>query len=205
MFFIILGIIGIIMILILAIYNSKIEIEIKNLDISTLREKGKKINSSYEIFVAFIIFEKWKIIKRKINKTNLKKIKSSKKLKDIDIKLRGNKNFDIEFENIINDLNLEIDKLDMQLEIGIEDAAITAISVGVISSILGIFLRDKITSRDKFEITPIYIQKNFINLKLNCIFRIKIIHYIINNILKERGKKNERKSSDRRSYAYSYE
>ena len=93
----------------------------------------------------------------------------------------------------------------MHIEIGTEDAALTAISVGIISSIIGILLKDKITPKDKFEIQPIYIQKNLINLKLNCIFTIDLMHYIYKNILKERRKKNERESSNRRTYAYSNE
>ena len=75
----------------------------------------------------------------------------------------------------------------------------TAISVGIISTILGIILK-----RQKFEILPVYQEKNVLNVKFNCIFRINLIHYIYKTILKGRDE-NERKPSDRRAYAYSNE
>ena len=64
MFFIITTIVlAIIVITALGIYNSKIEIEIKDLDISTLREKNNIIDKNYKIIVSLAIFNKWKIIK----------------------------------------------------------------------------------------------------------------------------------------------
>ena len=106
----------------------------------------------------------------------------------------------------MKELKVEIKKIEMHIEIGTEDAALTAITVGIVASIVGIMLRNEVTENDKFEIQPIYMQKNLINLKLDCIIRIDLIHYIYKSILKkERGKKNERKSSNRGAYAYSNE
>lgn len=187
MFFIIATIIIIIILLVvLLLYYSKIEIEIKNLDISTLREKEHRINENYEIIIALVIVKKWKIIKRKMTKAKIGNIKSLKKIKDLDIEFIKNKKSNIKFKNIISDLKLEINKLDFYLEIGVEDAALTAISVGIVSSILGVFLRNKITVKDKFEIKPIYIQKNLINLKLNCIFQIQLVKFIHDFFKKEK-------------------
>lgn len=192
---------------ILGIYKSKIEIEIKNLDISTMRQNI--INKNYEIIIALVIFNKWRIIKLKITKDKIKKIRKSKMIKRLDTKLLKNKKTNKSIIQTIKELKIEIKKIEMQIEIGLEDAALTAISVGIVSGIIGILLKDKITAKDKYEIKPIYIQKNLINLRLNCIFRIDLMHYIYkqlkNNILKERGNKYERKSSNRRAYAYSHE
>lgn len=192
-------------IVILGIYNSKVEVEIKNLDISTQREKPNIINDNYEIIVSLAIFNKWKIIKLKIRKDKIKEIRKSKIIKRLDTKFLKNKKVQKGITKRIKELQIEIKKIEMYIEIGTEDAALTAISVGVVSSIIGILLKDQITMNDKFEIQPIYMQKNLINLKLNCIFRIDLMHYIYKNIFKERGKKNERKPSNRRAYAYSNE
>lgn len=203
MFFIIITIV--IVIILLGLYHSKIEIGIKNLDISTLRKKENIINKNYEITFALAIFNKWKIIKLKIKKDKLKQIRKSKIIQGLDIKYLKNKKAPNGIKDIIKELEIEIEKLELYVEIGIEDAALTAISVGIVSTIIGILLKDKITTKDRFEIKPIYMQKNLINLKLNCIFTIDLMHYIYKNILKERRKRNERKSSNRRTYAYSNE
>ena len=97
----------------------------------------------------------------------------------------------------MKDLQIVIIKANLNISLGTEDAATTAISVGVLASILGIILK-----KQKFEIMPIYQNKNILNIKLNCIFRIDLIHYIYKTILKGRDK-NERQSSNRRAYANS--
>ena len=186
MFFIILTIIAIIALIIVILYYSKIEVEIKNLDISTLRKKEQKISGSYEVVIKFIILKNWKIAQRKITKEKIKNIKALNKIKNLDINIIKNKKFNIELKDIISNLKIELKKLDFYLEIGIEDAALTAILVGIVSTIIGVFLRNKITIKDKYEIRPIYIQKNLLNLKLNCIFRIKLIKFI-SEILKEQN------------------
>mgnify|MGYP000162843410 CR=1 FL=1 len=65
----------------------------------------------------------------------------------------------------------------------------------------------KINNMQKFEIQPVYINKNLINILVSGIFEIRMIH-IINTIctMKKEGKgdKNER-TSNRRAYDYSYE
>lgn len=207
MFFII-GIIAIIIvgIVILGIYNSKIEIEIKNLDISTQREKQNIINPNYEIKIALLIFNKWKLIKLKIRRQKIEEIEKSKIIKKLETKYLKDKKESQGIIKTMKELKVEIKKIEMHIEIGTEDAALTAITVGIVASIVGIMLRNEVTENDKFEIQPIYMQKNLINLKLDCIIRIDLIHYIYKSILKkERGKKNERKSSNRGAYAYSNE
>ena len=59
----------------------------------------------------------------------------------------------------------------------------------------------------KYIITPLYFNQNIVNIEISGIFEIKMIHiiniiYILNK--KEGVKKNER-TSNRRSYDYSYE
>jgi len=99
----------------------------------------------------------------------------------------------------LKNFEFETKKADLKVEVGTEDAALTAILVGTISSILGFLLK-----RQKLKILPIYENINILNIKLDGIFRVNLIHYIYKTILKGR-EKNERKSSDRRTYAYSHE
>ena len=160
MFFIITTIVlAIIVIIALGIYNSKIEIEIKDLDISTLREKNNIIDKNYKIIVSLAIFNKWKIIKLKVKKDRIRDIREIKIIKKIDMQFLKNNKKTKGIAKAIKELQIEIKELEMHIEIGTEDAALTAISVGIISSIIGILLKDKITVKDKFEIQPIYIQK----------------------------------------------
>jgi len=181
------------------IWNSRLQLKIYNLDFST--DRKERVLKSFEIYLGIVIFKKIEILK-----INLKKIKNKKMnlgtVLEKAKKLEGKNNkqeMTIELIKGLKDFDFEIVKADLKVEIGLQDAALTAISVGIIASILGIILK-----KQKFEILPIYQDKNILNIKLNGIFRVNLIHYIYKTILKGRDK-NERKSSDRRAYAYSNE
>lgn len=181
------------------VWNSKIQIKIFNLDISTARTEIIKRN--FEIYIGIIIFNKIEIFKTNIEKLKNKNvtlgsvIDKAKKLEE-----KTNKQASLkELIKSIKDFKFETKKVDLNVEIGTEDAALTAISVGIISSVLGIILK-----KQKFKVLPLYQDKNILNIKLNGIFRVDLIHYIYKMILKGRDE-NERKSSDRRAYAYSNE
>lgn len=187
------------MFLVVATWKSKLQVKVYNLDISTEREE--RIKRNFEIYLSIVIFNKIEIFKTDIKKLKNKKInlgsviKRAQKLQQRDSKQALLKDLIVSLKNF----EFEIKQADLKLEFGTEDAATTAILVGVISSILGIILRNQ-----KFTIKPIYKDKNILNLKLDCIFRVNLIHYIYKTILKGR-ENNERKSSDRRTYAYSNE
>lgn len=181
------------------IWNSRLQLKIYNLDFSSDREE--RVLKHFEIYLGIVIFKKIEILK-----INLKKIKSKKMNLGIVLekakKLEGKNNkqeMAIELIKGLKDFDFEIVKADLKVKIGLQDAALTAISVGIIAGILGIILK-----KQKFEILPVYQDKNILNIKLNGIFRLNLIHYIYKTILKGRDK-NERKSSDRRTYAYGNE
>lgn len=193
MFFILLFLI----LLIVIILNSKLQITIENLDIST--ERKEKIKKDFEIYFEIIIFNKIKIFKINAKRFKNKKLDFNEiieKAKKIS-KKSSEKELAISSIKSLKDLQIVIIKANLNISLGTEDAATTAISVGVLASILGIILK-----KQKFEIMPIYQNKNILNIKLNCIFRIDLIHYIYKTILKGRDK-NERQSSNRRAYANS--
>lgn len=183
--------------LIVIILNSKLQITIENLDIST--ERKEKIKKDFEIYFEIIIFNKIKIFKINAKRFKNKKLDFNEiieKAKKIS-KKSSEKELAISSIKSLKDLQIVIIKANLNISLGTEDAATTAISVGVLASILGIILK-----KQKFEIMPIYQNKNILNIKLNCIFRIDLIHYIYKTILKGRDK-NERQSSNRRAYANS--
>lgn len=185
--------------LIITIGNSKLEIIIDNLDVST--ERKEKIKKDVEIYLGIVIFNKIEIFKINLKKLKTKNInlgtviERAKKLE-----LKNNKgDWGIALIKSLKNFKIEIKQADLKVELGTEDAALTAISVGIIASALGIILK-----KQKFKILPIYQDKNILNIKLNCIFRLNLIHYIYKTILKGRDD-NERKPSNRRAYAYSNE
>ena len=188
-----------IILLVIIVLNLKLQIKIYNLDIST--DRREKIKQDFEIYLEIITFNKIRIFKINAKKLQSKKINLNSVLEKAR-KYEQSTNKEEIIKNAIKslkDLELKIIKANIQIELGTEDAAVTAILVGMISGLLGIMLK-----KQKFEVLPIYQEKNIVNIKLNCIFRVNIIHYIYKTILKGRDK-NERKSSDRRTYAYSNE
>lgn len=206
MFFIyaILIIILVLISLLVIIFNSKIEIKIKNLDISTARKE--KVKSNYKIHINIIIFNKIKVFGKQIKKMKFKRQNLNRlynTVKSVEGITTQKASFTMLIQMLRN-LQIETKKLDLKIELGTEDAAISAILVGIISSIIGIILKNQKSKEQQFEVIPLYINENILNLKLEGIFRINLIHYIYKNILKGR-ENNERKSSNRRAYAYSNE
>lgn len=192
--FIIIGI----LILGLAIHTSKIGIEVENLEIDTENPKHK-INRNSKIYVYILLFGKIKFLKKNLKDMNLKKIKFFKK--DVDIKVLKNKNFEINYKELIENVKIDIKQIDLNVKIGIEDAALTGVTVGIISSMLGIIIK-----KPKYEIIPIYSNENLLKIKLDGIFTIYLMHYIYIQIFKKKRRvnRNER-TSNRKSYVNSYE
>lgn len=178
------------------IWNSRLQLKIYNMDFSTAREE--RLLKDFEIYLGIVIFRKIEILKINLKKIKNKKMNLGTVLEKAQ-KLEGKNNkqeMAIELIKGLKDFDFEIVKADLKVKVGFQDAALTAISVGIIASTLGIILK-----KQKFEILPVYQNKNILNIKLNGIFKVNLIHYIYKTILKGRVK-NERKSSDRRSYAY---
>jgi hypothetical protein len=181
------------------VWNSKLEVKIYNLDIST--ERVEILKKDFKIYIGIIIFNRIEIFKTDIKKIKSKKINFGAVLERAQkLEQKSNKQeFLVGLIKSLKNFRFEIQKANLKVGIGTEDAALTAIVVGTIVSILGLILK-----KQKFEVLPIYQDKNILNIKLNCIFRINLIHYIYKTIMKGRDK-NERKSSNRRTYAYSNE
>lgn len=204
------------LIIIILLIFSKLQIQIVNLEFKSKSqlEMNRHINKNYKIIIKLYILSEIPIININITKTKLEKIhlkeKMKNKLKDIDKQLIKNKNmFDKDFLKAIKKINMKIKKINLNIELGTENAALTSIIVPTISTVIAIILRKKIENYENqiFIINPVYINKNLINIVISGIFEVKMIHiiyiiYVINK--KGRVKKNER-TSNRRAYGYGYE
>ena len=145
--------------------------------------------------------------KVKIYKKNINKIKIKDLGEKLDLKLiNKNDKFNIKFRDLIDDLKMEIQKLDLKIEIGTENAMITALSVAGISTFLSIILKEQIKDKEKqrFIVIPKYIDELVLKINVTGIFQIDLLHYIYSIVLRKKVNKNER-ASNRRSYDYSYE
>ena len=154
-----------------AIHTSRIGIEVENLIIDTEQKKGNKVNKESNIYVYLLIFGKVKLFKK-----NIKQMKTpnlSIKKQDIDIKILK----DIE---LLRNIDVDIEKIDLYIKIGTQDALTTAILVGVISTFLGLLIR-----KPKYEVMPVYTNKNLLKIKLNGIFSVYLMQYIYILILKK--------------------
>ncbi|MCI8443625.1 MAG: DUF2953 domain-containing protein [Clostridia bacterium] len=195
------------MIILLLIF-SKIRIEIINFKFSSITVRH--INQDYKIIIKLYVLSKIPILKVNITKTKLEKLKLKEKIRKIDFKALQNKNsFDKRIFKAMKKANIAIQDIHLKIQLGTENAALTSMIVPVLSTIIAIILRKKVkeASNQSFKITPVYSNQNLINIGISSIFEIKMIHiisiiYILNQ--KEGVKKYER-TSNRRSYDYSYE
>lgn len=167
-------------ILIIAIHTSKIGIDIKNLIIDTDAEE--KINEDGKIYVYLLLFNKIKLFRKNVRNIPMKYVKFE--TSDFDIKIFKNKDIKINYLELIQNINIDIKNIDLNVNIGTEDAGITAILVGILAGILGIIIK-----KPKYQILPIYANRNLLKINLNGIFTIYLMHYIykfIKNNIKER-------------------
>lgn len=196
-------------IIILLLIFSRIKIEIENLKF-TSQKQPRHLNKDYKIIIKLCVLRNIPIIKINITKTKLEKIKLKRQIEKINFtELIDNKQFDMKLIKVLRKINIDIKNVNLKIEMGTENAALTAIIVPIVSTILSIIFSRKIKKEQnqKFEIKPIFINQNLINILFSGIFEIKMLHiinviYILNK--KEGVDKNER-TSDRRTYDYSYE
>lgn len=221
----------IISIVILLIITIKIQIKIENLQYHSKKQLQKNtlgknekthLNQNYKATIRIYTLGKIPILKIKITKSKIDKLKYKthieqkiqEKIKQQDFtKLREKYNLKIDIKQIAKSLLLSIDQLNLKIEIGTENAVLTSFLIPTISTILSILIaknqeekHEKII-KQQFQITPIYQNKNLINFSLEGIFELKMIHIITTICIlkkKRRVDKHER-TSNRRSYDYSYE
>lgn len=196
----------------LAIILSTISIRIEKLEISNLNTLGK-ITYDFDIYFELLFLNKLKMISIKVDKKKIlhSNIQLKSKMQNMNFKKIKQDFPKIKLKDILKKLNINVSKFNFKFEIGTEDVIITAGIIAVVASALGIILARVIKKYDKekynYEINPIYKNKNLINLHLNCIIKVKMVHIIciIYFLLRKRRVKNNERASNRRSYDYSYE
>ena len=200
--------------MVLVILTSKLDIRMINLIIDS--QSKKHINDRYEIIIKLKIFGNIPVLKLTLNKNKLGKIQQSwkmnEKVKQLERDILKNKNkFDKQIIKGLKELSqsIYVENLELEIELGTENAFLTAMLVAIFSSILSIvFSRIHIRERNfLYEIEPVYRNENSIKIEISGIFQIKLIHiiniiYVLN---KKGGEKNHERTSNRRSYDYSYE
>ncbi len=178
-FFICLLIVIILIIIGIAIHTSRIGIEIENLIINTEKPKGRKINKESKIYVYVQIFEKIKLFKKDVKKMkppNLK-FKLDNNNIDFDVKIFKRKELEINYIELLQNIDIDIKKINLNVKIGTQDAALTAILVGILSSVLGVILK-----KPKYQVYPLYLNKNILTVKIECIISIYLMQYIYRKI-----------------------
>ena len=196
---------AIIIFILIVIYFSKVQIQIINLRFSSI--KKRKINKDYKIIIRWYILGIIPILKLNIIKAKMEKIKIKEKIKKI--QLKDSSKISIKKLKYLKKINVNIKQINLNLEIGTESAALTSIIVPVMSTVIAFILKKKMRKYEdqSFIINPQYINQNLLNISISGIFEFKINHiisiiYFLNK--KEGVNKNER-TSNRRSYDYSYE
>lgn len=208
--FILLGIIILILTITLLILLSTFHLEIINLEATNIKEKASN-NTGYAIILSLYLCNKFKWIWIHLNDEKLRKAYSKMQLEKIDFK-KLEQDFKWEDLKIIKKIKPKVSYFNLNASLGTQSPVVTSFLVAILSSIISIFLPHVIidfkNENYKYNIVPIYQNRNLYKINFNCIIQVKMVH-IINVIFiflkKGRSDFNERTTSNRRSYGYSYE
>lgn len=196
---------------------SKIKININKFNYLSINPKNRK--TDYNIIIQLIILKKFPIFEIKFNKNNIMKIEKIKqkiknKFETFDFaEIKKNKEVKKKILKIIKKLKIDIDKINLNIEIGTENAVLTSFLIPIVATLVTYILRTNIknnfikSEENKFKIKPIYYNQNLLNILFSGIFEIEMIHIIniICILIKKEGVKEYERTSNRRTYGYSYE
>lgn len=192
--------------ILMLIFFSYIKVDLDDIYISNI----PKFNYSFRIKFGIYLFNKIKILGFTVNDKELKKSRWINKIK---LKMK-NEPMDIsvnEIIKLIKKAKINLDMFNTKIKIGTEDVILTSAIVGIVASSIGIVLGKLIKhyEDDKYmyEILPVFNNKNIFDMKLNCIINTKLVHiiYVIYMFSKKRSENKYERTSNRRSYDYSYE
>ena len=195
---------SILSILIIIILTGTIKTKIFELDISSNNIKNAKFN----IQIGIYLFNKIKIFSLKIDEKKIKKLSNSKftlKFKNLDFKkIPKNMLTPNRIKEYLKILNINLEKINLNIEIDTENVLIVTFLIPVISSVIAIILSSTVKKYKEekyyYSVKPLYRGKNQIKLYGNCIISLKMVHimHIIYILFREgRKNKNERTSNRR--------
>lgn len=199
--FIVLGIIVAITLSMFIFALSNAKLEIKKLHISN--EQGKlKVDFILNIGIYFL--NRVKIIKFTIDNYKASNLLKSGKLDINKFKQNSAINRDIIKSVKRDDFTIEYFKLEGYF--GTFNEVLSSWIYGIINAIIPVLIGRKLEGNYINNIEFLNTDENKININLNCIISIKMVNIInILHYLKKKGGKDNGKSSDRRTYAYSNE
>ena len=205
----------ILILFIVGILFSTLNIRVEKLYFSN--QSLEKLKWNYFIVLELSLFGMIKAIKLRIDPKRVEKILKKRnikeKVKEINFKQIKQDLPDKEEQvKLMKRLKIKLEEFHFVLELGTKDVLITSAMIAFLSSVLGIAIARVIKKyqEEKYEykMIPVYQNKNIINLNLNCIIQVKMVHIIciIFTLLRKRKEKQKHeRTSNRRSYDYSYE
>lgn len=206
--FILLGIVILLLGLVCLLLFSTLRIQIKDLEASSQKTKT---HLQYKITISMYLANKLKWFKMSFDEKQVKKIMRKVPIAKIDLQTLE-KDSNLQNLKALKKLQMKFAQFALKAKIGLESPVITAFLVAFLSASISILLpkfTKKIESKKyQYHIVPIYQNKNLYEINLNCIIELKMVHIInVIYIFTKKGKsdENERTTSHRKSYGYSYE
>lgn len=179
----------ILVIITLSIITSKIRIQIVDLKFTSQKLDNRHMNKHYKFIITLCIFYNIPILKLKITEKDIKKIENNEKLKQKikqqkkEITKKINKK-SVKILKELKNIKLNIKDINLKIKLGTEDAALTAVIIPIISTVISMFLKNNITkfTNQIFSVQPVYINENIINISLDSVFEIEVL-LIINTLI----------------------
>ena len=179
MFF--LWIILVLVIIIIGILNSICKLEIKNVKFFLTKIQGNITNEDYKIILKIYFYGIIKIFDKDIANMKINGEKLKNKLRNIEVDLKKNNlNVDLGLFKELKKLDFKLEELDLKIYIGTENAAVTAIIVGIAWGVISNVLRERIkdSAENSYFIEPVYAEKNLLKINLDGIFKVKMRNII---------------------------
>lgn len=195
-----------IVLLITGVLFSNFKINLINLDINSKNKKKIKYKLNFEIYLFYFI----KIIIFSCNEDNIKFFSKKFNYKKIIERLRIDNILNNQIKNYfeLKNITVDLEKVDLNCKVGTGNTIITGYIVALLSIAISFFINKTVMKIDqklhKFKVLPIYVDDLILELKLEGIISIKMIHilYVIKKQKLRRKNKNGR-TSNRRSYVSS--
>lgn len=156
------------------------EIKIKNLDFMIENINKKHVNDNF-IFTLYLKLFRIPVLKVDVTKATFRKNKVKIEINKMKQKIRQEeKKLDFKMITQLKKLKINFKSLNFMVNIGTEDAAVTALTTGVLATSIGIALRSilNLNKDNYFKVIPIYQNKNLLKIDFNCMFEIKLINII---------------------------
>jgi len=200
--FIILGIIILVSLSMFIFSLSNTKLEIEKLHITNVEDK---IKLDFVLNIGIYFLNKFKLIKFTIDNYKIQNLLQSGKL-DIN-KFKQNKaiNLDVLKSFKYHDFKIEYFKIDGYFSTF--NTVLSSWLYAFINAIIPILIARRIEGKYINKLEFLNINKNQININLNCIISVKMVNIIniLHYLKKKGGNNNNGKSSNRRAYAHSNE